>query len=142
MATTPDQPYLKMTAETVRALGVVAREEVDDFGVVRLEVEPGNGTRYDLMIVEDPTTLRKGAHDADHSQGDGRAVWLVFLMSTIQPGYMVISRHDADTPMPGYIADKLTSGNRPDSVLIYHLLAGFLNAEARFDFALSGVSPD
>lgn len=119
-----------MTPEEIRDLGRHARELLSVAGTVRIEYQPGNGTRYDVVIV-DGTMPRVGASRYEMgTPTEGQ--WLVSVLNfgTIYPF------PTDEVPMPNYIAEKLCrsrggTGNLADGAALHELLAAVAGVEPR-----------
>lgn len=135
-----------MNAEQINELGDGARQELDEHGRVRIEYQPGNGTRYDVLIVQAGPTVRivgqanRQDDDALHDLGDvavdwdGRTKWYVALLNSGAACEM-----NRGAPLPSYLVEKLTKGNHPDACALHLLLAAVSDQEPRVSLRDAGV---
>jgi len=121
---------MPVTMEEIKALGAEASLWLADDGCVRIEFQPGNGTRYDLLVVE-PSSQRVGGKPTDAQ--DER--WVVAVMNF---GTVYEFGHEA-APYPSYLAEKLTNGNHADAAALHLLLAAMIGHEPNCSLVDAGV---
>lgn len=119
-----------MTPEEIRDLGRHARELLSVAGTVRIEYQPGNGTRYDVVIVDGMMPRIGTSRYGSGTPTEGR--WLVSVLN-----FGTIYTFPADTAPPSdYIAEKLCrshggTGNLADGEALHVLLAAVAGVEPR-----------
>jgi hypothetical protein len=120
---------MAMTLEDIARLGEDARTLLHENGTVRIEYQPGNGTRYDVLIVN----YAEQAGPARHTYPD---YWTVAIVN-----FGTSYEFPVGAPLGTYLADKLAHGNDADGAALHLLLAGVSGAECRQDLRSAGVHP-
>lgn len=134
-----------MNAEQITELGTEAGRELDEHGRVRIEYQPGNGTRYDVLIVQSGPTARiiglanRQDDDALHEQGDVAIDWdgRKWYVAVLNAG--VACEMNRGAPLPSYLREKLTKDNHADACALHLLLAAVADVQARVTLSSAGV---
>jgi hypothetical protein len=118
-----------MTLEGIAALGADARNTLHTNGTVRVEYQPGNGTRYDIVIVNYAEQVGPARHEyPDH--------WIVCVLN-----FGTSYEFPVGAPMASYLADKLTLKNDTDGAALHLLLAAISGDDCHYDLRAAGISP-
>jgi hypothetical protein len=117
-----------MTMEGISLLGRDAADVLHATGSVRIEFQPGNGTRYDVLVVRDPDRV-----GPENGNGGNRLFVAVLNYGT------VYEFAGDDVPVPWYLADKLASGNGADGAALHLLMAALLGVDSHASLADAGV---
>jgi hypothetical protein len=118
-----------MTYEGIDLLGMDAANALAMTGRVRIEYQPGNGTRYDVLITSQPE--RVGPYSGDY----GDDMWIVAVLNFGK----VAEMHRDEAPFPVYLAEKLTDNNITDGAALHLLLAAIVGQERVTTLAEAGV---
>jgi hypothetical protein len=118
-----------MTYEGIELLGLDASNTLAALGAVRIEYQPGNGTRYDVLITGQPDRVGPdyGSSNDDH--------WIVAVLNF---GTVHEMRRD-EAPMPVYLAEKLTSRNMTDAAALHLLLSAVAASKPHVTLTDAGV---
>jgi len=123
-----------MTADEIIELGQQAEDHLLDYGAVRIEYQPGNGTRYD-MVVTSPAVQRIGRESLAAVGVQGHWTIGIVNFGTLYEMHCV----SGDVPHPDYIADKLCDGRLGDGRVLHLLLAAMLGDEPSCSLEEAGL---
>jgi hypothetical protein len=121
---------MPMTMPEILALGEQAADSLKLYGSVRIEYQPGNGTRYDVVIAQQPDRVGPATFGvkSDESQ------WVVSVVN-----FGTCYDLPREAAHPTYIADKLADGRDHDGAALHLLFAAILGEGTTVTLADAGV---
>lgn len=110
-----------MTWDDIKQLAAEVDVSLQEYGAARVEYQPGNGTRYDLVITNH-LVERCGPPAMTGVSRDSH--WTIGIVNFGTIAEMPVKSGDA--PHPFYLADKLCNGRLGDGQVLHLLIAAVI----------------